>query len=208
MSHNYDFDPSELDEFLVEYVDGTMDPVVRQAFEEFLRVYPEVRAEVDCLMSVRTELCRLGDDCRCKAPPGFQDRLRRQLACEASGGDGSLEHLTPQLNLIALAFSLTILALAVGLSRVEPLDSLAVRTIEEPRKALAESPAALVWGESSPLEAEESEETDRLTLSTVHQMSTASTFAAAFDRPVLLSVRRDFVAMKPVVMQVAPSRGF
>jgi hypothetical protein len=203
MSHYYDFDPSELDEFLVEYVDGTMDPVVRQAFEEFLRVYPEVRAEVDCLMSVRTELCRLGDDCRCKAPPGFQDRLKRQLACEASGGDGSLEHLAPQLNVIALAFSLTILALAVGLSRVEPLDSLAVKTIEEPKKALAESPPSFAWQESFPLEDEE-EGNDRMTLSTVHQITTASAFSAAFDRPVLMSVRRDFVAMKPVVMQVAP----
>lgn len=201
MSHNYDFDPSELDEFLVEYVDGTMDPVVREAFEEFLRVYPEVHAEVERLMSVRTELCRLGDACRCKAPPGFQDRLKRQLACELAGGDGSLEHLTPQLNMIALAFSITILALAVGLSQVEPLDSLAASSVEEPKKALVAEAPADANTDVPPLALEDKHRT-RSTLSTLHQMTTSSTLAAAFDRPVLLSVRRDVVAMKPAVMPV------
>ena len=72
MSLNYYFDSAELDEFLVEYVDGTMDPVVRGAFEEFLRVYPEVRTQVDRLASIRMELCKLGDHCQCHAPPGFR----------------------------------------------------------------------------------------------------------------------------------------
>ena len=194
MSHVYDLDPSDLDEFLVEYVDGTMDPVVREAFEEFLHVYPEVAAHVDCLASVRTELCRLGDDCRCQAPPGFQARLKRQLACEMTG-TSSLEHWTPQLNMIALAFSITILTLAVGLSQVGSED-LADASPVEPEKVLLEtletSPFALA------------EEESQWKLSDAHQVSMASSFSAAFDRPMLMSVRRDFVAMKPLAVPLAP----
>lgn len=197
MSHDYDFDPSELDEFLVEYVDGTMDPVVRKAFEDFLRVYPEIRAQVDCLSSVRTQLCRLGDDCRCKAPPGFQDRLKRQLAGETQAVADSLEHLAPQLNMMALAFSITILAFAIALSHFSQQDLFADSAVEKTTEVLAAEKTDRNDG------LEESER-DLLTVSHVHQMSTATTFASAFDQPVLLSVRRDFVAMKPAVMSVAP----
>lgn len=197
MSHYYDFDPSELDEFLVEYVDGTMDPVVQKAFEDFLRVYPEIRAQVDCLSSVRTQLCRLGDDCRCKAPPGFQDRLKRQLAGESQGVADSLEHLAPQLNMIALAFSIAILAFAVGLSQLNESELFANSGVQ----ATTEVPASVQTDGS---ERHEEVERDLLTVSNVHQMTTASAFSSLFDQPVLLSVRRDFVAMKPAVMSVAP----
>ena len=197
MSHGYDLDPSDLDEFLVEYVDGTMDPVVREAFEEFLRVYPEVAAHVDCLASVRTELCRLGDDCRCQAPPGFQARLKRQLACEMTGAL-SLEQWTPQLNMIALAFSITILMLAAGLSQVGSED-LADAAPVEPEKVLLETLETL---ETSPFAL--AEEESQWKLSHVHQVSMASSFSAAFDRPMLMSVRHDFVAMKPVAVPMAP----
>ena len=196
MSQNYCFDPTDLDEFLVEYVDGTMDPVVRGAFEEFMRVYPEVRAHVDCLSSVRSELCKLGDDCRCNAPPGFQDRLKRQLACEMSGS-AALENWTPQLNMIALAFSITILMLSVGLSRISTDEVLADEEYSEPVKVLVQSP---------PVAFEELvvEDESNRTISRTHQLTIASTFSASFDRPVLMSVRRDFIAMKPFAMPLAP----
>lgn len=201
MSHDYDFDPSDLDEFLVEYVDGTMDPVVREAFEEFLRVYPEVRYQIECLTNIRTELCKLGDDCRCQAPPGFQERLRRQLAGEMSG-IGTLEQLTPQLNLIALAFSITILALSVGLSNVADSESLADQMRSEPATTeVAPWPALddrdIAQGQSEPVPLAPLE--PKLSLSHANQLVTASAFAAAFDRPVLMSVRKDFVAMKPAM---------
>ena len=196
MSHDYYCDGTDLDEFLVEYVDGTMDPVVRGAFEEFLRVYPEVRTQVDHLISVRSELCKLGDDCRCQAPPGFQDRLKRQLACEMSG-TVELEHWTPQLNMIAIAFSITILMLAVGLSRVVTDEALTAEATTPPATVLVESPAVAF---------EVLDEADEASsgISHAHQLSMASSFAAAFDRPVLMSVRRDSIAMKPVAMPLAP----
>ncbi len=206
MSQSYCFDPTDLDEFLVEYVDGTMDPVVRGAFEDFLRVYPEVRAHVDCLSSIRTELCRLGDDCRCQAPPGFQDRLKRQLACEMSGAV-ALENWTPQLNMIALAFSITILMLAIGLSRVdsEPELAEAAETTETTGiESKVSSPlTGAVFGPAVPIEAISDRNTE-WRFSSAHQILTATTFSAVLDQPMLLSVRRDLIAMKPAVMPLAP----
>lgn len=68
------------DEFLCEYVDGTMDPVVREVFEEYLRLNPELRRHVECLQNTRLLLCRYG--CGCHAPRDLHDRLRRQISCE------------------------------------------------------------------------------------------------------------------------------
>lgn len=68
------------DEFLCEYVDGTMDPSVRDAFEEYLRANPALAEHVERLRHTRMLLCQYG--CQCKAPQGLQNRLRRELACE------------------------------------------------------------------------------------------------------------------------------
>lgn len=211
MSHFYDCDPSDLDEFLVEYVDGTMDPVVREAFEEFLRMYPEVQAQVDCLSSIRTKLCRLGADCRCQAPPGFQDRLRRQLAGEMTE-TVTLEHWTPQLNMIALAFSLAILAFAVGLSRVGDesalakgpvADSESIELVSNGQEALRDRPAPATDDLTRP--SPSLDHWARGSASLPHQVSAPSALATVFDQPVLMSVRRDLVAMRPMAMSsVAP----
>jgi anti-sigma factor RsiW len=117
MHDEYQIDLSELDEFLAEYVDGTMDPVVRQAFEEFLEMYPEVARHVSCLTELRTELCRLGDRCRCKAPDGFQERLRRQVAAEMLGLPDRYHHvLSPKLSSLLLGFSAMFLVMVLAAS--------------------------------------------------------------------------------------------
>jgi anti-sigma factor RsiW len=68
------------DEFLCEYVDGTMDPSVRAAFEEYLLANPELAEHVKCLRHTRMLLCHYG--CRRQAPEGLQARLRMELSCE------------------------------------------------------------------------------------------------------------------------------
>lgn len=84
MCEGYDDGEAEFsgleDEFLCEYVDGTMDPVVREVFEEYLRMNPELNRHVECLRNTRLLLCRYG--CHCHAPRDLNDRLRRQLTCE------------------------------------------------------------------------------------------------------------------------------
>lgn len=75
-----DFSYSWLDELLCEYVDGTMDRAVRQAFEEYLHTDPVLAQQVECLRCTRTLLCRHG--CQVHAPQGLQARVRRRLAWE------------------------------------------------------------------------------------------------------------------------------
>lgn len=191
MSLDYDFDASDLDEFLVEYVDGTMDPVVRGVFEEFLRVYPKVALHVDRLAGVRSQLCSLGDQCQCQAPPGFQDRLKQQLACENSTS-ALLEQYTPQLNLIALAFSITLLVLAVGLANDSREGDYAesIEAVEDTPRELVSLQTDIAW------DARES-------MPHAHQISVADRFSAVFDRPVLMSVRHDLISLRPVVAHSA-----
>lgn len=205
MSLDYDFNASDLDEFLVEYVDGTMDPVVREAFEEFLWMYPEVAEQVDCLASVRSQLCRLGDKCRCQAPPGFQDRLKEHLLEESGTGvHHTAESWIPHLNTVAVAFSLTLLVLAVGLSAKVPTPEVAeiatTETIDESRDRL-EASAVSVPTTPHALDLHRTVTLARDThwaVSHTHPGSGEVHVEAAFDRPVLLSVRRDVVALRPV----------
>lgn len=68
------------DELLCEYVDDTMDPLIREVFEEYLRLNPEMREHVECLRNTRKLLCHFG--CRCHAPRDLHERLRREISCE------------------------------------------------------------------------------------------------------------------------------
>lgn len=78
-------DPPNLeDELLCEYVDGTMDPVVRDVFEEYLRANPDIKEHAECLRDTRLLLCHYG--CRCHAPRDLHDRLRRQITCDLVNG--------------------------------------------------------------------------------------------------------------------------
>lgn len=75
-----DDDLSDLDEYLTEYVDGTMDPAMQEAFEEYLEAHPELLDYVCCLNDVR---CVLGElNCSCQAPAGVQARLRQTISCD------------------------------------------------------------------------------------------------------------------------------
>jgi len=85
-SDSAQYDCMQLDVLLVEYVDGTIDPVVREVFEELMDQEPEVADRVHRLEGVRRRLCGLG--CRCAAPDGFESRLKRHIAEDAVSSDG------------------------------------------------------------------------------------------------------------------------
>ncbi len=87
MSHGYSdskpYDPSNLeDEFLCEYVDGTMDPLVRHVFEEYVRVNPGMEEHIEELRNTRRLLCRYAY--RCQAPSDLHRRLRKCIPCDAA----------------------------------------------------------------------------------------------------------------------------
>ena len=71
---------ADLDEWLCEYVDGTIDPVVCKALEEYMQHNEELAAHVERLRETRHLLCQYG--CSYQAPSGLQPRLRRRLATE------------------------------------------------------------------------------------------------------------------------------
>ncbi|MXW63846.1 MAG: hypothetical protein F4Y00_05725 [Bacteroidetes bacterium SB0662_bin_6] len=77
------YDASNLeDEFLCEYVDGTMDPLVRHVFEEYVRANPGMEEHIERLRRTRRLLCRYA--CRCRAPSDLHDRLRNFIPAESS----------------------------------------------------------------------------------------------------------------------------
>lgn len=78
--HDGDHEFSDLDEWLCEYVDGTIDPVVREALEEYMQVNPALACHVERLLETRHLLCRYG--CRHQAPKGLQPRLRQRVTSE------------------------------------------------------------------------------------------------------------------------------
>ncbi len=124
-----EFDCTQIDVLLAEYVDGTMDPVVRSAFEEWMRSDPNVAERVMSLQGVRSELCRLG--CRCAAPAGFEERLHSRLAMEMMRDSMSgVRDVTTPLRVAAALATLVVALLAggVALTRVGALDEAAVET--------------------------------------------------------------------------------
>lgn len=119
MAEGYNFDFSDLEEYFVDYVDGSMDPKVKEAFEEFLRSNPDASIQIADLLRVRTQLCSLGSQCQCSAPEGFQSRLstklRDHIACEFIPEQSAFSQLTPGLNAVARSMSLVLVVMALGI---------------------------------------------------------------------------------------------
>lgn len=109
MNRGYDFgrpDPedelADLDEYVTEYLDGTMDPAVQEAFEEYLEANPHLLEYVCCLNDVR---CALQDlNCSCQAPSGVQAKLRRRVSGDMVAEEcGSRSSTAERLGTLTLA---------------------------------------------------------------------------------------------------------
>ncbi len=120
-SKQYDA-PNLEDEFLCEYVDGTMDPLVRDAFEEYVRVNPGMEEHIECLRRTRRLLCRYA--CRCRAPSDLHDRLRNRIPGDTSHPGIPLPVASEDAakGTIALSYAVTVvlmLGLVLGASGVQ-----------------------------------------------------------------------------------------
>ena len=103
-----------LHEFLCEYVDGTMDPAARAAFEQYVRGNPQLARHVERLCQARQMLCQHG--CRLHAPPDIRDRLHRRLAGEVMRTQPPLPPtLAHRLGSVASFTSVMALVLIVGM---------------------------------------------------------------------------------------------
>ena len=128
--HSEGNDFADMDEWLCEYVDGTIDPVVREALEEYMQTNPDLASHVERLRETRHLLCRFG--CRHKAPSQLQPRLRYRLANEIVQDAEPLLtryniHLTAVAAISSLAAILLIIATTTGTS-FDPVMSLTTRS--------------------------------------------------------------------------------
>ncbi len=100
-----------MDEFLCEYVDGSMDPVVLQAFEEYLRANPQMAAHAQCLCQAKA---LLSTQVPCPHPTSeLQLRLKQAIARDLLGETGWSP--TPQLGSFAVVTSAAGLMLMLGM---------------------------------------------------------------------------------------------
>jgi hypothetical protein len=115
-----DHSDEQLDELLCEYVDGTMDPSVRVAFEEYLAVNPELANHARCLCQTRTMLCSYG--CRHPNEESLQDQIKRRVAGELFRQDRTEAVFVQRLGHAAMLTSsvslVVILGMMVGLTAV------------------------------------------------------------------------------------------
>ena len=103
-----------LGEFLTEYVDGTMSPAARAAFEECLRGNPALAGYVERLRLTRRVLCGYG--CGVHAPCNLHEQLHARLKQEGllqQEVDEAAER-TPAVVSPALRATLVLLACAMG----------------------------------------------------------------------------------------------
>ena len=102
----------QLDELLCEYVDGTMDPAVRAAFEEYLEVNPQLASHARCLCQTRTMLCSYG----WRHPEeSLQEQIRKKVVGELKRQDRVESMLVHRLDNAAMLTSSISLILIVGM---------------------------------------------------------------------------------------------
>lgn len=133
-----------LDEYLCEYVDGTMDPAVRASFEDYMAQYPQVAAHVEELQSLRQALCRYG--CRIQAPVGMHYRLRCRLQREDMAC--SAVPATERLTTLATWTSLLVCVVALGITLSGALPEAAVLPQAE---VVAVTPQPLIVAPAAPI---------------------------------------------------------
>lgn len=105
-----------LNEWLCEYVDGTMDPSVRLVFEEYLDANPELADHVERLCRTRSMLCRCTDsgasseDMRAR----LQERIREDAAEQASEDEEAFPIASSTRMTMAIASAMVVM-LGVGM---------------------------------------------------------------------------------------------
>lgn len=102
-----------LDEWLCEYVDGTMDPALKIVFEEYVEANPELKAHVEKLRETRNLLCNC-------APPQpasktTQARVCGRVECEMLRSHASFTSILTDRPVVAVSLASSVVALVLGL---------------------------------------------------------------------------------------------
>ena len=104
--------PPELDEYICDYVDGTMESSVCDAFEEYLAANPAVAAHVERLIQTTNILNACADQCPCVADD-FQSRLKCAVENECMPEAESGAWLDRLTGVVLVSSAVTFLCLVV-----------------------------------------------------------------------------------------------
>lgn len=103
---------SWLNEWLCEYVDGTMDPSLQRMFEAYVQANPELKEHIQELKRTRHLLCR------CSDPPSASDEVRARVQgkveCEMLRTPRSLKGTIKEYPVTTMASSMAV-ALVIGM---------------------------------------------------------------------------------------------
>jgi hypothetical protein len=105
---------SWLNEWLCEYVDGTMDPSLRRVFEKYVQANPELKAHVERLRRTRQMLCACSEASKQEAPDDVCARVQEKVECDMLRSPRSLEEVVREWPVAAFASTLVV-ALVVGM---------------------------------------------------------------------------------------------
>lgn len=105
---------SWLNEWLCEYVDGTMDPSLRRVFDKYVQANPDLKAHVERLRHTRQLLCACSEESKQKAPDGVCARVQEKVECDMLRTPRSLQEAVRERPIAAFASALVV-ALVVGM---------------------------------------------------------------------------------------------
>lgn len=105
---------SWLDEWLCEYVDGTMDPSLRRVFDKYVQANPDLKAHVERLRHTRQLLCACSQDAQQEASDEVCARLQEKVECNMLRTPRSLEEVIRERPVAAFTSTLVV-ALVVGM---------------------------------------------------------------------------------------------
>ena len=115
-----------LDEWLCEYVDGTMDPSLEAVFEQYVQANPELKAHVERLQETRDLLCSCGFPT--EAPDEVEAEVCQEVKCDLressvpeSGADQDRPLTT--LGLVSSVAVALVVGFLVGATVVNPSPS-------------------------------------------------------------------------------------
>lgn len=105
---------SWLNEWLCEYVDGTMDPSLRRVFDKYVQANPDLKAHVERLRHTRELLCACSREAKQEAPEAVRARVQETVECDLLRTPHSLEEAVRERPMTAMASALVV-ALVVGM---------------------------------------------------------------------------------------------
>ena len=102
-----------LDEWLCEYVDGTMDPSLEAVFEQYVEANPDLKAHIERLQATRDLLCECG--LSKEAPAEVEAEICTEVECDMLQSSVPLSEIARNRSMVAFGVvSSVAVALVVG----------------------------------------------------------------------------------------------